>query len=205
MFKILSLFIILLLTKSTTHIIIPAVNDSQIPINSIIFINDKLDHYLLIKYQDKYDLIIVSPTKSDLSKVKKITTKIDKIYLYQNQIVDISYNKKYLLNKNQIIDNIEYQNQILTININNQKLCLYKRSSSTVSCNFVYIEDNNKDIFIKLNDKIDVLFFHLQKHFSNLFIEEIYSNWLDTYSLTDNNYTILTLQDTYAIFNIKIP
>ena len=119
MFKILSLFIILLLTKSTTHIIIPAVNDSQIPINSIIFINDKLDHYLLIKYQDKYDLIIVSPTKSDLSKVKKITTKIDKIYLYQNQIVDISYNKKYLLNNNQIIDNIEYQNQILTININN--------------------------------------------------------------------------------------
>lgn len=205
MFKILSLFIILLLTKSTTHIIIPAVNNSQIPINSIIFINDKLDHYLLIKYQDKYDLIIVSTTKSDLSKVKKITTKIDKIYLYQNQIVDISYNKKYLLNKNQIIDNIEYQNQILTININNQKFCLYKRSSSTVSCNFVYIEDNNKDIFIKLNDKIDVLFFHLQKHFSNLFIEEIYSNWLDTYSLTDNNYTILTLQDTYAIFNIKIP
>lgn len=205
MFKILSLFIILLLTKSTTHIIIPAVNNSQIPINSIIFINDKLNHYLLIKYQDKYDLIIVSPTKSDLSKVKKITTKIDKIYLYQNQIVDISYNKKYLLNKNQIIDNIEYQNQILTININNQKFCLYKRSSSTVSCNFVYIEDNNKDIFIKLNDKIDVLFFHLQKHFSNLFIEEIYSNWLDTYSLTDNNYTILTLQDTYAIFNIKIP
>lgn len=205
MFKILSLFIILLLTKSTTHIIIPAVNDSQIPINSIIFINDKLDHYLLIKYQDKYDLIIVSPTKSDLSKVKKITTKIDKIYLYQNQIVDISYNKKYLLNKNQIIDNIEYQNQTLTININNQKFCLYKHSSSTVSCNFVYIEDNNKDIFIKLNDKIDVLFFHLQKHFSNLFIEEIYSNWLDTYSLTDNNYTILTLQDTYAIFNIKIP
>lgn len=205
MFKILSLFIILLLTKSTTHIIIPAVNDSQIPINSIIFINDKLNHYLLIKYQDKYDLIIVSPTKSDLSKVKKITTKIDKIYLYQNQIVDISYNKKYLLNKNQIIDNIEYQNQILTININNQKFCLYKHSSSTVSCNFVYIEDNNKDIFIKLNDKIDVLFFHLQKHFSNLFIEEIYSNWLDTYSLTDNNYTILTLQDTYAIFNIKIP
>lgn len=205
MFKILSLFIILLLTKSTTHIIIPAVNDSQIPINSIIFINDKLDHYLLIKYQDKYDLIIVSPTKSDLSKVKKITTKIDKIYLYQNQIVDISYNKKYLLNKNQIIDNIEYQNQILTISINNQKFCLYKRSSSTVSCNFVYIEDNNKDIFIKLNDKIDVLFFHLQKHFSNLFIEEIYSNWLDTYSLTDNNYIILTLQDTYAIFNIKIP
>lgn len=205
MFKILSLFIILLLTKSTTHIIIPAVNNSQIPINSIIFINDKLDHYLLIKYQDKYDLIIVSPTKSDLSKVKKITTKIDKIYLYQNQIVDISYNKKYLLNKNQIIDNIEYQNQILTISINNQKFCLYKRSSSTVSCNFVYIEDNNKDIFIKLNDKIDVLFFHHQKHFSNLFIEEIYSNWLDTYSLTDNNYTILTLQDTYAIFNIKIP
>ncbi len=205
MFKILSLFIILLLTKSTTHIIIPAVNDSQIPINSIIFINDKLDHYLLIKYQDKYDLIIVSPTKSDLSKVKKITTKIDKIYLYQNQIVDISYNKKYLLNKNQIIDNIEYQNQILTININNQKFCLYKHSSSTVSCNFVYIEDNNKDIFIKLNEKIDVLFFHHQKHFSNLFIEEIYSNWLDTYSLTDNNYTILTLQDTYAIFNIKIP
>lgn len=205
MFKILSLFIILLLTKSTTHIIIPAVNDSQIPIDSIIFINDKLDHYLLIKYQDKYDLIIVSPTKSDLSKVKKITTKIDKIYLYQNQIVDISYNKKYLLNNNQIIDNIEYQNQILTISINNQKFCLYKRSSSTVSCNFVYIEDNNKDIFIKLNDKIDVLFFHLQKHFSNLFIEEIYSNWLDTYSLTDNNYTILTLQDTYAIFNIKIP
>lgn len=205
MFKILSLFIILLLTKSTTHIIIPAVNDSQIPINSIIFINDKLNHYLLIKYQDKYDLIIVSPTKSDLSKVKKITTKIDKIYLYQNQIVDISYNKKYLLNKNQIIDNIEYKNQILTISINNQKFCLYKRSSSTVSCNFVYIEDNNKDIFIKLNDKIDILFFHLQKHFSNLFIEEIYSNWLDTYSLTDNNYTILTLQDTYAIFNIKIP
>lgn len=205
MFKILSLFIILLLTKSTTHIIIPAVNNSQIPINSIIFINDKLDHYLLIKYQDEYDLIIVSPTKSDLSKVKKITTKIDKIYLYQNQIVDISYNKKYLLNNNQIIDNIEYQNQILTININNQKFCLYKHSSSTVSCNFVYIEDNNKDIFIKLNDKIDVLFFHLQKHFSNLFIEEIYSNWLDTYSLTDNNYTILTLQDTYAIFNIKIP
>lgn len=205
MFKMLSLFIILLLTKSTTHIIIPAVNDSQIPINSIIFINDKLNHYLLIKYQDKYDLIIVSPTKSDLSKVKKITTKIDKIYLYQNQIVDISYNKKYLLNKNQIIDNIEYQNQILTININNQKFCLYKHSSSTVSCNFVYIEDNNKDIFIKLNGKIDVLFFHLQKHFSNLFIEEIYSNWLDTYSLTDNNYTILTLQDTYAIFNIKIP
>ena len=109
------------------------------------------------------------------------------------------------MNKNQIIDNIEYQNQILTININNQKFCLYKHSSSTVSCNFVYIEDNNKDIFIKLNDKIDVLFFHLQKHFSNLFIEEIYSNWLDTYSLTDNNYTILTLQDTYAIFNIKIP
>ena len=205
MFKILSLFMILLLTKSTTHIIIPAVNNSQIPINSIIFINDKLDHYLLIKYQDKYDLIIVSPTKSDLSKVKKITTKIDKIYLYQNQIVDISYNKKYLLNKNQIIDNIEYKNQILTISINNQKFCLYKRSSSTVSCNFVYIEDNNKDIFIKLNDKIDVLFFHLQKHFSNLFIEEIYSNWLDTYSLTDNNYIILTLQDTYAIFNIKIP
>ena len=98
------------------------VNNSQIPINSIIFINDKLDHYLLIKYQDKYDLIIVSPTKSDLSKVKKITTKIDKIYLYQNQIVDISYNKKYLLNKNQIIDNIEYKNQILTISINNQKI-----------------------------------------------------------------------------------
>lgn len=71
MFKILSLFMILLLTKSTTHIIIPAVNNWQIPINSIIFINDKLDHYLLIKYQDKYDLIIVSPTKLDLSKVKK--------------------------------------------------------------------------------------------------------------------------------------
>ena len=85
MFKILSLFIILLLTKSTTHIIIPAVNDSQIPINSIIFINDKLDHYLLIKYQDKYDLIIVSPTKSDLSKVKKLQDELKNLNLSEEE------------------------------------------------------------------------------------------------------------------------
>ena len=55
--------------------------------------------------------------------------------------------------------------------------------------------NHNKDINIKLNDDMSVLFYNEYSDFSLKFLEHLYTTWIDTYIIRENEFTSLILLD----------
>ena len=69
------------------------------------------------------------------------------------------------------------------------------------ACTFTYFKSANEDI--NINDSNKVVIFNENEE--EKFQEKIYTKWIDTYTLDDDNYTVIKLKkDNYNIINIPV-
>ena len=108
-----------------------------------------------------------------------------------------NYKIIYLEEEEYIIDNIVI-NTDNYIRINDL-LCVYLDSdeSKLDKCKIVYIDNEliKKDII--LNENIDLII-HDSNRFTNKTLEQIYSNWIDTYLINKNKRVLITFYTNYS-------
>lgn len=180
-------------------------NYNNIEKNTVYFIKKDNSTSLLIYNNNKTTLI-------QLENKEKIYTnnnlKINNLILLNNIITNIDYDNKYILKKNMNINNIDIiKTDKLIININNYNLCIYDKNINIngdyTKCDFIYILNNESEINIKLSNKTKAIFYNEYKTFQSSFLEKIYISWIDTYAISTNNITKLTLEDNYNIENVS--
>lgn len=198
------LVIIILLTGCTKSIYVD--NQDEIENNSIIFIRNDLSTSLLIYEDDKYSLIELE--NKDKIYTISINVSIDNLILVDDVLTTIDYENKYILLDNIILDDlkIEKDDKVL-IELNDNKVCIYDKNISLKGnfsmCDFVYILNNEEEVYISLNNDMKVLFYNEHINFSSKFLEHLYTTWIDTYIINNNELTLLEIkEEDYVVKNI---
>lgn len=198
------LVIIILLTGCTKSIYVD--NQYEIENNSIIFIRNDLSTSLLIYEDDKYSLIELE--NKDKIYTISINVSVDNLILVDDVLTTIDYENKYILLDNIILDDlkIEKDDKVL-IELNDNKVCIYDKNISLKGnfsmCDFVYILNNEEEVYISLNNDMKVLFYNEHINFSSKFLEHLYTTWIDTYIINNNELTLLEIkEEDYVVKNI---
>ena len=201
--KIVFITILILTTACTKTQTITTTN--AIPNNTILFLKNNLSTSLVIYNNNKTTLIELE-NKDKIFTTNKL--KINNLILQSNIITDINYDKKYILTNKLIVNDIVIEKKDkLQISINNNNLCIYDMNINTTGdykiCDFIYILNNEENIYLNLTDKTKILFYNEYKTFSSKFLEHIYITWIDTYTITNNKITKLELDNNYKITTIN--
>ena len=176
---------------------------------SVIYIVNRNNNYLNNILEDIKNN---SEIKEDIIYYNKYSNVINKIdYLLTNKIVsnDIEAVEKYRFDKNIEVNDIEIfiENKIKIV-LNGNNICIYDKDISDSGnyslCDYIYILNNEEEVYIDLNDNMKVLFYNAYSNFSNKFLEHLYTTWIDTYIINKDNLTILELKDNdYIIKEIS--
>ena len=140
--------------------------------NSLVILKDDDNISLLIKESDKFSLFVI---EGKSNRYKYFTRDVDNV-IYIDKVNDM------------VIDgvNIEFDDYV-SINMMDKSFCLYNdKVSSDVDyseCNYIYIINNTTKVYFKLNDDMNALFYNEYSKFSNRFLEEMFSSWIDTYTV----------------------
>ena len=197
MYKKILLFlsVIILLTGCTNKT--ETVNyEDTINNDSVIFYNNSI----IIYHNNKFLLYMLKDAELNINKYNNVINKID--YLLTNKIVsnDIDAKNKYRFDKYIEINDIEIfiENKI-KISLKGNNICIYDKDISMSGnyslCDYIYILNNEEEVYIDLNDNMKVLFYNSYSNFSNKFLEHLYTTWIDTYIINKDNLTILELKD----------
>lgn len=205
MYKFLLLIFILILSGCQTDIEVSNYTDDIVN-NSIIFYNSNNINSVIIYSNNKYILYILNGNKINLNNYYKILPRIDYIISRNNINLD-----KKVIDTYRIYQSIKLNDITVTIddkieiNLNNENICIYDKNISELGdyslCNYIYILNNEKDVYINLNDNMKVLFYNEYSKFSNKFLEHLYTTWIDTYTVTKDTLIILELSD--SDYNIR--
>ena len=167
-----------------------------------VIINSK-SNLFLIKRNDANTLLVYD--NIDTKDVTKLFGLFD-VNKLNNLIslsdVDINSEHKYdIKNTNLQYLNTKLNQNIIDVNLYDYHLCIYNQGENIDlnNCTFVYFNDITEDI--KINDTNKVVFYN--KDISEEFKEELYTKWIDIYTIDDTSYTILKIKkDNYNIINI---
>lgn len=158
-------------------------NYHDISIYSITILNKK---EILIKGKDK-DIIF------SLDKGKKQKRQDNYFYVYYD-----SYKNKLEFDDISII-----KDKNITINVQNNKFCIYTGTKSKKEilkgCNFVYIYKCDENCYLFLDENIYAIFYNDDVILSNKFLEDLYLNWTDIYSVDNTKITVISLEGEYNI------
>lgn len=202
--KLYILVIIVLLTGCTKSIYVD--NQDEIENNSIIFIRNDLSTSLLIYEDDKYSLIELE--NKDKIYTISINVSVDNLILVDDVLTTIDYENKYILLEDIILDDLKIEkNDKVLIELNDNKVCIYNKYISLKGnfsmCDFVYILNNEENVYISLNNDMKVLFYNEHIKFSSKFLEHLYTTWIDTYIINKNELTLLNInEEDYIVKNI---
>ena len=201
--KIVFITILILTTACTKTQTVTTTN--AIPNNTILFLKNNLSTSLVIYNNNKTTLIELE-NKDKIFTTNKL--KINNLILQSNIITDINYDKKYILTNKLIVNDIVIEKKDkLQISINNNNLCIYDMNINTTGdykiCDFIYILNNEENIYLNLTEKTKILFYNEYKTFSSKFLEHIYITWIDTYTISNNKITKLELDNNYKITTIN--
>jgi len=208
MYKFLLLLVVLFLSGCQKNIeVTNYTNDFQD--NSIIFYNTNNISSVIIYSNSKYILYILDGDEINIDNFYKLLPKIDYIISKNNINID-----KSVINTYKIYQSIKLNNVSITmhdkieININDTNICIYDKNVSETGdyrlCTYIYILNNEKNIYINLNDDMNVLFYNEYSKFSNRFLERLYTTWVDTYIVPKNILVVLELlPNNYNIREIK--
>ena len=150
-------------------------------IGVVIYNND-----ILLKQNGKNTLILVDEDDNvnqflatfEVDKINNLITYID------DTIVDAEIIKK--------------EENDFKIKLNNYTFCIYEQESID-TCSFVYLKNENSDI--EINNQNKAIFYKGKGELQ----ENLYIKWIDSYSLSSNEYIIIKIKDdTYNIINIPI-
>lgn len=181
--------------------------DNIIENNSILFIKNDVSTSLLFTLDNKSTLV-------ELENNDKIYTneinKVDNLILLDNIITDIEYENRYVLDGSSImVDGLKISKiDKLLFEFGDINFCVYDKNISIngdySNCDYIYILNNEENVFIRLNDNMQALFYNEQIDFSNEFMEHLYTTWIDTYIINKDNLTILELKyNDYIIKEIN--
>lgn len=202
--KLYILVIIVLLTGCTKPIYVD--NQDEIENNSIVFIRNNLSTSLLVYEDDKYSLIELE--NKDKIYTISINVSIDNLILVDDVLTTIDYENKYILLDDIILDDLKIEmNDKILIELNDNKVCIYDKNISLKGnfsmCDFIYILNNEENVYISLNNNMKVLFYNEHINFSSKFLEHLYTTWIDTYIINNNELTLLEInKEDYIVKNI---
>lgn len=202
--KLYILVIIVLLTGCTKPMYVD--NQDEIENNSIIFIRNNLSTSLLVYEDDKYSLIELE--NKDKIYTISINVSIDNLILVDDVLTTIDYENKYILLDDIILDDLKIEmNDKILIELNDNKVCIYDKNISLKGnfsmCDFIYILNNEENVYISLNNDMKVLFYNEHINFSSKFLEHLYTTWIDTYIINNNELTLLEInKEDYIVKNI---
>lgn len=168
--------------------------------NSIRFIKENNSTTFMINKDNEYYLLPLGDTSID---------NIDYLIKINNTKYDIKYKEEYLLDKDIIINNIEFKiNDKIEIIMNNNIFCIYMREldkDNYSDCDFIYLYNIDKDFNITLMDNLLILFYDTYTKFNYKFMYELSKVWIDSYTISNTSYTTLTLYgDNFNVTSYKI-
>ena len=174
----------------------------------VVFFKYKEEEFLLFKQNDINHLFLIDgQNKINITGALNIfgINRIDNLIYYTNNSLKINSKKEYSVDDNIDLGNIKFNrnNNIIKINLYNYNLCIYSAGSNydISDCTYIYFRDI--DDKLKISDKNKVVFY--EENISEEFQEKLYIKWIDSYSLSDNVYTVLKVKiDNYNIINIPI-
>lgn len=130
------------------------------------------------------------------------------LVVLDNYIEDIPHDYLIDINKSNYIDSnvvVETKDKI-EITLDNKKICIYTpkyKNSNYQDCNFLYLYKISKDFYLELNDNITLLYNSYTK-FNYKFMHALAVVWIDTYTVDENSYTTLTLNNNkYIVTSYK--
>ena len=153
--------------------------------------NDNIS--LLIKESAKFSLFVI---EGNISKYKYFTKDVDNI-LYMDKINDM------------VIDGVNIEvDDYVSINMMDKSFCLYNDKVSSDAdyseCNYIYIINNSRKVYFKLNDDMNAVLYNEYSKFSNRFLEEMFSSWIDTYTVNSKEFIVIDFNYDYEIKNYSI-
>lgn len=162
--------------------------------NSIIILKEDETVCLLIKNSDKFTLLSLNDINTNYK-------------YFTNRLDNIIYKDKF---KDTVIDDVVISNKgFININILDKNFCiydkdLYKKNSNFNDCNYLYILNNTKKVYIDLNDDMNGLFYNEYSKFSEKFLEEMFITWIDTYVINDDEIIVIDFNSDYNINNYSL-
>lgn len=156
---------------------------------AIIFLSFSSSKSLLIKTGEEYIFYLLSyEGMNDLEeRVSLFTRKPD--YVFMKEDYSLSYPHKKVLDELVVLGNIQLEPNRL--HFQNHTFCI----NQIEGCDYVYLTEE-----IPTPEPIDVLFY--DEELSSSYIEKFYEQWMDTYKISKQNYTVLFLQKGYQVVPI---
>ena len=160
----------------------------EIDNNSLVILKDNDDISLLIKESDKFSLFVI---EGNTNRYKYFTKDVDNI-LYMDKV------------DNMVIDGVNIDvDDYVSINMMDKSFCLYNDKVSSDAdysdCNYIYIINNSRKVYFKLNDDMNAIFYNEYSKFSNRFLEEMFSSWVDTYTVNSKEFIVIDFNYDYEI------
>lgn len=168
--------------------------------NSIRFIKMDNDVSLLINSDNKYYLLLLNEQNINIS--------ID--YLIKLKDVETnSSNIAYLLDDELIINDLVFRkNDKIEIILNNKNFCIYLKeldNNNYSKCDFIYLYNPDSSFYIDLDSNLLILFYDAYTKFNYRFMHELAEVWIDSYTISNNSYTTLTIyDDNFRVTSYKI-
>jgi len=182
---------------------------NEIKDNSVIFYNTNNINSVIIRSNGKYILYVLNGNKINLDYYYKFLPKIDYV-ISNNEIIlnDNEINIYKIYKQLKLHDVIINVNDKIKINIDNNNVCIYDKNISQYGdyseCGYIYILNNENNVYITLDDDMNVLFYNEYSKFSNKFLEHLFTTWVDTYTISKDKLIILELESDYDIKEIDV-
>ena len=171
------------------------------PNNSIRFIRRENDTSILInKDETNYLLLLGNDNINDIE--------VNYLIKYKNINTNIKFEEEYILSDDITINDIEFDiNNKIEIKVDEYNICIYIKEldeDDYSSCNFIYLYNPDKNFYITLNSDLLGLMYHSFTKFNYRFLHHLATVWIETYTIDNNSYTTISLEDTFEVTSSKI-
>lgn len=171
------------------------------PNNSIRFIRTKGDTSVLINKDETNYLILLGNEN-----IKDIEVKY--LIKYKDINTSIKSEEEYILNDDITINNIEFDiNNKIEIKVEEYNICIYIKEldeDDYSNCNFIYLYNPDKDFYITLNSDLLGLLYQSYTKFNYRFLRHLATVWIETYTIDNDTYTTISLEDVFEVTSDKI-
>lgn len=158
----------------------------------IVFLNKNM---ILVIGEEETTLLVVGKGKPD---------NLNKFYIHnlnvlalENNMTNVKATKQMILKDDYYIGDVTYskRNGLIYISYKNNNLCVYMGGEYNISsCQFVYFYNVNVSMFT-LYDYNEAIFYYYKTPLSKSILENVYEQSIDTYSIRDDELTIIRLNE----------
>lgn len=171
------------------------------PNNSIRFIRTEDDTSILINKDNINYLLLLN--KENINDIE-----VNYLIKYKNIETEIESEEEYILNDDMTINNVEFDiNNKIEIKIEDYNICIYIKEldkDDYNDCNFIYLYNPNKDFYITLNNELLGLMYNSYTKFNYRFLHHLATVWIETYTIDNDTYTTISLEDAFEVTSNKI-